>query len=183
MSLYDTKNGQKLWNNYLEENELYSIDNIKITVSEEFKDADYLRYVTEQWEQNLEFYCGIEVVSQNEYDLKIENGTFDILLVEINSEYNDPIGFFDYFMADNADVLQGYMNPEVYGYTYSLNKTSRLGEAISLYTSAEEAIINTAVYVPLFYGSDYFICSENAKDIVYRPFSDEIDFRYAKYFD
>lgn len=183
MDMYNVNMAKNLWRNEMAAQDMVSIDGIKITVPESFTGTDYLKYITEQWQQNLDFYCGIEVVSQNEYDMKIADGTYEILLVEISPDTCEPSAFFDYFCDESNSITKGALKGTVYGYLYGLGKAESLSKAITLYTSAEKDIVDSAVYIPLFYGSEYFIYDVKAKDLTYHPFSGQVDFRYAKYFD
>ena len=181
LSLYDKYKGARMWNSELASLNLVSLDNVKITVPERLENADYLNYVTEQWQQNLGFYCGIEVVSQNEYDLKLSENSFDIALVELTAD-GSAEEYFDLFV-NGKDELEGYVDYAAKGSLYGIQRAESLSKAVELYTSAETIIINSAVYVPLFYGREYFVYAPEIQDINYQPFTKEIDFRYAKYFD
>lgn len=181
LSLYDRSKAAGVWIDTLSEMELTTLENIKITVPESFDGADNLNYVTEQWQQNLGFFCGIEVVSQNEYDLKISENSFDIALVELTAD-KSVYEYFNLFIQGKGE-LEGYVDYAVKGSLYGVQRAENLSKAVELYTAAEAQIINSAVYVPLFYGKEYFVYSPESSDIVYQPFTREIDFRYAKYFD
>ncbi|MBQ8781022.1 MAG: peptide ABC transporter substrate-binding protein [Oscillospiraceae bacterium] len=181
LSLYDKSKAAGAWIDTLKELELVSLDNVKITVPESFGGAEYLNYVTEQWQQNLGFFCGIEVVSQNEYDLKISENSFDIALVELSAE-NSVYEYFDLF-TEGKNELQGYVDYAAKGSIYGVQRADTLSKAVELYTKAEKQVINSAVYIPLFYGKEYFVYTSNAQDLTYHPFSQEVDFRYSKYFD
>lgn len=182
MILYDKSKALSLWTNTLNAHNAVSIDGVKITVSENFGGADYLSSVTEQWQQNLEFFCGIEVVSQNEYDLKINEGSFDIALVEIDTSNGTPDDYFEFFTSNNKD-FGNYINFSASGYMQQLKRAESLNEAVEIYAQAEKQIIDSAVYIPLFYGNKYFVCSEKSSDIEFNPLTGEINFRYAKMFD
>lgn len=183
MDMYNVKTARELWYSELAAQEIVSVDGIKITVPESFAGADYLKYVTEQWQQNLDFYCGIEVVSQNEYEMKIAEGTYEILLAEIAPESGEPSEFFDFFCDTKNKITKGVLQSAAYGYIYGVTKAENLSKAITLYTNAESNIINSAVYIPLFYGCEYFVYDVKAEDLTYQPFSRQVEFRYAKYFD
>lgn len=183
MDMYNVKMAQELWQSELESQEIVSVDGIKITVPESFAGADYLKYITEQWQQNLDFYCGIEVVSQKEYEMKISEGTFEILLTEIAPHSGEPSEFIDFFCDEKNDITKGALKGSAYGYIYGIERAESLSKAITLYTNAEKSIVDSALYIPLFYGSEYFVYSDKANDLTYRPFSRQVEFRYAKYFD
>lgn len=182
MILYDKSEALSLWASALNSQNAVSVDGIKITVSENFGGSDYLSSITEQWQQNLDFFCGIEVVSQNEYDLKIQDGSFDIALVEIDTTNGTPDDYFEFFTDKNKE-FGSYINFSANGYIQQLKRAESLNEAVEIYTQAESQIINTAVYVPLFYGNRYFVFPEKSSDIYFDPMTGEINFRYAKMFD
>ncbi len=182
LSIYDKDNAFTIWNDELAAMNTVSVDGIKITVPESFTETDYLNIVTEQWQQNLEFFCGVEVVSQNEYELKISEGTFDILFVEIGTTGGGAIDYMNYFTGEGAEIT-GYMDYRAMSYEQSIKKAGSLSEATRLYNEAESNILNSAVYIPLLYGNEYFVCGEDMRDIVYSPMSRTVYFRYAKNFD
>jgi oligopeptide transport system substrate-binding protein len=182
MIMYDKDNAFTVWRDTLASQDLVSVDGIKITVPESFTESELLSSVTEQWQQNLDFYCGVEVVSQNEYDMKVEDGSFDIILVEIDPLTSSPDSYFEFFTNDNDEFGQ-YLNYSASGYLERLKRVESLSEAVDFYTAVESHIIESAVYIPLFYGKKYFVYSADAEDIYFDPSTEEIDFRYAKMFD
>lgn len=181
LNLYDKDNAFTLWNNELKAYNYVSVDGLKITVPESFKATELLSGITEQWQQNLEFFCGIEVVSENEYQLKLSNGTYDIALVEIISSNGTASGFFDYFMSDN-DLITKNTGYAVAGTVSHISKAENLSKASELYTNAEKIIIDSYEFIPICYGNEYLINPANVTDLYYDPITHSIDFRDAKYF-
>lgn len=181
-NLYDKGKALTLWNGELKANNYVSIDGLKITVPESFGGTALISSITEQWQQNLEFYCGVEVVSENEYQLKLSDGTYDIALVEIRSENGTASGFFDYFKPDNSLITKSTGYAAV-GAVSQISKAESLSKASELYTNAERLIINSYEFVPVCYGNEYFIYPENVADLNYDPITHSIDFSEAKYFN
>lgn len=181
LNLYDKGKVLSLWNSELKANNYVSIDGLKITVPESFGEPTLITGITEQWQQNLEFYCGIEVVSENEYQLKLSNGTYDIALVEIQSESGTASGFFDYFSSNN-DLITPNTRYAVAGAVAQISKAENLGKATELYTNAEQTIIDSYEFIPICYGNEYFIYPDNVTDLIYDPITHSIDFSEAKYF-
>lgn len=181
-NLYDKGKALTLWNSELKANNYVSIDGLKITVPESFGGTDLVSNVTGQWQQNLEFYCGVEVVSENEYQLKLSNGTYDIALVEIRSENGTASGFFDYFKPDNGLITKntGYV---AVGAVSQISKAENLGKATELYTKAEQNIIDSHEFIPICYGNEYFIFPDNVTDLNYDPITHSVGFGEAKYFE
>lgn len=181
-NLYDKEKALTLWNNELKANNLVSIDGLKITVPESFGETALISSVTEQWQQNLEFYCGVEVVSENEYQLKLSNGTYDIALVEIQSESGTAGGFLDCFSSNN-DLITPNTRYAVAGAAAQISKAENLGKATELYTNAEQIIIDSYEFIPICYGNEYFIFPDNVTDLNYDPITHSVDFGEAKYFE
>lgn len=181
-NLYDKGKALSLWNNELKANNLVSIDGLKITVPESFGETALISSVTEQWQQNLEFYCGVEVVSENEYQLKLSNGNYDIALVEIQSESGTAGGFLDRFSSNN-DLITPNTRYAVAGAAAQISKAENLGKATELYTNAEQIIIDSYEFIPICYGNEYFIFPDNVTDLNYDPITHSVDFGEAKYFE
>lgn len=181
-NLYDKGKALSLWNNELKANNFVSIDGLKITIPESFGETALVSSITEQWQQNLEFYCGIEVVSENEYQLKLSNGTYDIALVEIQSESGTAGGFLDYFSSNN-DLITPNTRYAVAGAAAQISKAENLGKATELYTKAEQIIIDSYEFIPICYGNEYFIFPDNVTDLNYDPITHSVDFGEAKYFE
>lgn len=181
-NLYDKGKALSLWNSELKANNFVSIDGLKITIPESFGETALVSSITEQWQQNLEFYCGIEVVSENEYQLKLSNGTYDIALVEIQSESGTAGGFLDYFSSNN-DLITPNTRYAVAGAAAQISKAENLGKATELYTKAEQIIIDSYEFIPICYGNEYFIFPDNVTDLNYDPITHSVDFGEAKYFE
>ena len=181
-NLYDKGKALSLWNSELKANNFVSIDGLKITIPESFGETALVSSITEQWQQNLEFYCGIEVVSENEYQLKLSNGTYDIALIEIQSESGTAGGFLDYFSSNN-DLITPNTRYAVAGAAAQISKAENLGKATELYTKAEQIIIDSYEFIPICYGNEYFIFPDNVTDLNYDPITHSVDFGEAKYFE
>lgn len=181
-NIYDKDRAFTLWGNELKANNCVSIDGIKITVPESFAGTELVSSITEQWQQNLEFFCGVEVVSENEYQLKLSEETYDIALVEIKSTNGTASGFFDCFTSDNGYVTKNTIYA-VSGAISQIHRAENLGKATELYTNVEKLIIDSYEFVPICYGNEYFVYPDNVSDLNYDPITHSIDFRNAKYFE
>ncbi len=179
LNLYDKDKGFTVWNDELKKNSWVSIDGIKITVPESFGATELINDITQQWQENLGFFCGVEVVSQNEYNLKLSNKTYDIALVEICSNNGTAKGYFDYFMPNDGLTFDA----SIAGNISRLSEADSLGKAIDLYTNAEKTIVNSYIFIPVCYGNEYLIFDGNTNDLNYDPITNSIDFSKAKYFD
>ena len=60
-----------------------------------------LKVITDQWSENLGFYCIIEVIPDDEYAKRLKAGDYYIALVELNGDENQPLSFLNSFLSDN----------------------------------------------------------------------------------
>ena len=137
--------------------------------------------ITEQWQNELLFYCGVEIVSQLEYDSKIDDSSYDIALVEFGSSQNSAAEFFDNFTDEK--YFGKYADTDLMINLSKIRTASSLTEGIDIYNAVEENIIENYVFIPLFYENEYFAVNSKAKDLVYYPFTSSVWFGDAKYFD
>ncbi len=180
LSVYNLDKAVSAWKKELASRDLVTIDGIKITVPDSFSSKNVISDLTEQWQTNLDFFCGIEVVSEKEYKSKLAEGNYEIALVELNADYNEPSEFINYFKNGSKKNFNGYINPTLEGKYTQLNTCKKLSDAADLIEDMESLVINDMAFVPLFYGNEYFVYSKDADDLIYYPFTRQIVFRDAK---
>ena len=180
LSVYDAEFAG-LWSEALKAAGTESIDNVKITVPESFSGLDMLYDITSRWQSELMFYCGVEVVSQNEYDEKIRSGEYDIALVEFVAEHNSAYEFASGLTG--SPCFEGYMNTEFMSDLAASASAVSLSGGAELLRSAESAIIDDYAFVPLCYENYYLVCSDKTADLAYYPFTGAVWFGEAKYYD
>lgn len=178
LSVYDV-NFSRLWENALKAAGTASVDDVKITVPESFSGIDAIYDITDQWQNELLFYCGVETVSQMEYDSKIENGDFDIALVEVRADNNSPQKFLESFCGNELFNGTAMLTSDI----DSLKRAGSLSECSELICRAETEIINEYIFIPVCYENEYLVSSKNADGLEYYPFFPTVWFGNAKYFD
>ena len=86
--------------------------------------------------------------------------------------------------VNGLQVYKAYMGDQFVGAAVESHADGFGGvQRIMIGFDAESNIVNSAVYIPLFYGCEYFVYDVKAEDLTYQPFSRQVEFRYAKYFD
>lgn len=180
ISIYNTEFAG-LWDNALKSAGIESVDNVKITVSENFSGTDMIYSLTDRWQSELMFYCGVEIVSENEYNEKLENGEYDIALIELGADQNSAYEFLKN-MTKNP-CFRGYMNTDLMSDLAASASAVSLSSGAELLNNAESAVIDDCMFVPLCYENEYLLCSSKASDIGYYPFTGVVSFEKAKYFD
>jgi ABC-type oligopeptide transport system substrate-binding subunit len=154
------------------------LGDIKITVNETFPDSDLLYSLTDAWRESFGANFLIEIVSEEEFELKKSDRNYDIILTEISSENFSPESFFNIFIYDNnygfsydASIAANLENAAISGSVNELSKSI---------ANAETIAISSGKIIPLFYGYEYCIVNENSDGIKYIPFTKELILQKAK---
>lgn len=160
---------------------LQSLDNIKLLVPERLMNTEHLHLVTQNWQTLFGFYIGIEEVPEEEFYKRIEDGEYALAIYPLTGDYNSPASFIKKFTARNNDF--GYVNGEIENISKELDKCVDYNSSMQKYLDAEKIIINDFLFIPIFYKSEYEIMGKGNHDIKYNPFTKQLFFRYAKYFE
>ncbi|MCH5193528.1 MAG: peptide ABC transporter substrate-binding protein [Oscillospiraceae bacterium] len=179
LSVYDAGSAE-LWENALRSAGIESVDGAKITVCEDFSGIDMLYDITDRWRSELLFNCGVEIVSQNEYDSKIEAGEYVIALAELDSEHNSAFEFMSAFTE--REYFRKYSNPSLVADINSSMMSVSLTDGTERFSAAESAVIGDYVFIPLCYEKEYLVCDKKSADLAYYPFTGTVWFGDAKYF-
>ena len=182
-SPYNLDLALELWNHALAVSGKRSIDSINIMVPVSFQQMDWLKYITQQWQNKLEFFCGIEPVSNAEYLRRLSSGEYEIALYQLSFNYNSPEAVLNNFKTDDSNNRIHYTNLQVDILLEQSGKAENLSDCVKLYAEAEKRIIEDYIYTPLFYQKEYLIYSGTIQDLEYNPFTKQIDFYSAKNFN
>lgn len=140
-------------------------------------------YVMQEWQREFGFYCVVEVLSEDEFRYRLEDGDYDIAVMELSGKYNSPSAYLEQFGRSNTDNFTGFSDSGFEALLKQAEESADLSESAELYKKAEQLLIDNAAFVPLYYKNEYFFTVEGGTDIVYNPFSKTVDFRLAKLFD
>lgn len=171
----------ELWENALSSMRTDSVDNVKITVPDSFSGVDTVYEITDYWRANLLFDCGVEVVSETEYNEKVENGDYEILLTELTAGQDSAYEFLGNLVS--RDFFKKSEVPELLAILNSSKTAVSISEGTERFRTAESRVIDNYLFIPICYESRYLVCGKDAADIAYYPFDDTVWFGEAKYFD
>ncbi len=177
---YNLSLAQLLWQSNLTLKERSSLDGTNILVPQSFEYFDILNDVVSQWQTGLQFYCGVEVVPDDEYEKRISEGKFVVALSYNTADENLPQRFFDNYVYGG---LYRYQIAELNQIITAAKLEYSLSKCASYYSQAEKYMIDKNYYIPLFYQSEYLLIGEDITDVEYNPFTKCIKFEKAKCFD
>lgn len=159
---------------------LNSMNTIRILVSTDIKDTDALLTICQEWQTLFGQYIGLETVTPEEYGERIASGNYSIALYSIGPERSSCYEMLRQFSVQQK--LLGFESAEFNGILANLANAGRLADTVELYGMAEQAIIDSNTFIPLFYKNSYLVSTSGNRDIGFDAFSGTIDFRYAKHF-
>jgi len=161
-----------------EAEELYSCtDDAKVLVRNT-ADAGLMSKIIADWQDELGIYIGIDYVSDSEYYSRLSRGEYFMAFREITCEDNSVY----YYLLNFADTVFG---DDASSFTGELDSAVMLSEAeaLDIFSRVEGDIIDSGDYIPLFYKKSFLVSNKKTDDLYFDPFSGQIDFRYAKFFE
>ncbi|MBO5163891.1 MAG: peptide ABC transporter substrate-binding protein [Ruminococcus sp.] len=152
---------------------------VKILVNAETANSSALRMVTQKWQDVLGLYIGIEDVSAEEFQRRIEAGDYSIALYPLKGR-----------LAVGSDIIRELENiPPCKGaisessIAEALVSCDTAESLVEKYSEAEKLIIHSYCFVPVFYKNSYLIADRDNEDIFYDPFTEAVDYRLAQNYD
>ena len=143
-------------------------------------DYSLLREVLELWRAELDLHLSIEEVPESEYEARLASGDYALALYAISGAYHDASAVLERFLADEnlhcteSETVRSLLDRAV--------SSPNLSDCVELYRQAEEAILSDYCFLPLFYKQRYLICKNGVSDVIFNPFSGQVQFRDAKYY-
>lgn len=166
------------WNFILNDNEKSRIQGTNILVPSSFSQAQYLSLVTSEWKDVLGLNIGIEIVSDKDYRQRVEDKDYSILLTVLSSDYANAFDYIEPF----ADGEFGISIESCRKAIYKSVKYNTVTAAIYDISVAESEVIESYVYMPLWFVPKFVYTGEDNTDIEYDIFSGSLLFENAKHF-
>lgn len=153
-----------------------SLDGAKILVCNGTIDSSYLHKLSQNWQELFGFYIGIEEVTPTEFRRCIAEKDYTIALYPLNADYDSGISVIEQF--EKNDCLKYSSDSSVV--TDRIRKCADISELVDCYCAEESGILDSYVFIPLFYKNSYLIMQDDNEDIIYDAFTGSLDFKYAK---
>lgn len=140
----------------------------------------FFGYLAQGWQRDLGLYLTAEVLPAGEYQRRLRAGDFDLALCSLTSSYNSPHSLLEQFETGSGGNFSGFSDETFDGLLAEAELTSSSETALSQYLQAEKRLIDEAVFLPLYYQSEYFVMGEGVGGIVYDFDSKIVRFQYAQ---
>ena len=156
-----------------------TFDTVKILVCNESVNPDELHVLSQQWSDLLGIYIGIEEVTESDFYSRLDNGDYSIALYPVTADYNSGISFLYQFAKNPYFDIKDDTKQSITDLSYIADAQ----DYVSAFSDIERDILNQYCYIPVFYKNTYLVMKSENTDILYGPFSQAVNFQYAKNFD
>lgn len=178
---FSIQNAKKALEDAVGEDSSSNLPEGKILVPSGIMDYSPLRSILDIWHDTLGIHMSIEEVAEHEYESRLQSGDYILALAVLSGDSHSASSVMNGFL-ENAHISCGHEN-EVHEILEQVATAQNLNECVELYRKAESAILNDFCFVPLFYKQRYLLCQEGVDGIVFNPFSGQLGFYHAQYFD
>gem|GEM_PF-81780 len=132
-------------------------------------------------EETLDVHLSIEEVSDADYRSRLQNGDYSLALFALTGDDSDAASVFRSLL--DAGVIGCKEAEQVRSLLDQAAAVQNLTDCVELYRRAEEAVLSDDCFIPLFYKQRYLICKSGVADVQFNPFTGQVMFSQAKYFD
>lgn len=156
-----------------------SISALKMLVNKDAKiDAvKYFSYPSQIIQKELALFINIDEVEEKEYNARIKKGDFDIALYELVSDDNSVNSILSSFVSGFNKNFISYSDIEYDTLIEEAVASTQKQIIINNYKNAEQKLIDDAVFIPMFYATDYFVSTSNTSGINYNKRTGLISFK------
>ena len=177
---YDPNEADRLYHKALRKLHISELEEGKILVCAGMMDYGLLHEMLLTWGSELDLHFSIEEVPESEYESRIRSGYYALALYPVTGAYHDATAVLESYLAD--ENLRCTEQDAVRRLLERAASAPALADCVELYRQAEELILSDYCFIPLFYKQRYLICKNGVSDVVFNPFSGQVEFSQAKFY-
>ncbi|MBR2284470.1 MAG: peptide ABC transporter substrate-binding protein [Ruminococcus sp.] len=176
--MYDPDSAAKSVSDTKSASGISSFEAVRILVSSEAQCSSYLHRLSQRWQDVFGVYIGIDEVTPEEFEERIESGEYSIALYPLICGAGSTGTGEAYFRQLETEPCLKYCTGGL-TLTPELRKCSSAEELVEKYTAAEKIVLETQEFIPLFYKNRYLIMDNDNEGIGFDPFTGAADYRLA----
>lgn len=173
---YDRKLAQTLLSEGMDELSMERMPTLTLICTENF--VAPLGYVQKSIQDTLGIFINLSVVSEDELENAVSEGSYDIALASVTPQYDNPSAVFSIFNDKNSKT--GYYSKKLVETVKSAANTYSYDEMAEIYSVAEQMLLQDMPALPMFYETSYFAVSKKISGLDYSVFGGHIVFRFCK---
>ena len=178
---YDPAEADRLIHKGMRKLRVSEMEEGKVLCCAGMMDYSKLRAVLDIWLSEMDLHLTIEEVTESEYDARLASGDFAMALYAVTGENSDACSFFENVLSDPEFSCS--KERDVRKLLEQAVSSPNLNDCVELYRKAEEEMLSDLCFIPLFYKQRYLICKNGVQDVIFNPFSGQVQFTEAKYFE
>lgn len=179
-AVYDPEQAKKLYKKGLADQGLEGITQAVLIVPAGMSHEDYFAYLSQIWQRDLGLYLTVEVLEAEEYQQRLQSGDFDCAIAALNGDYNSPYAILSQFSSGSGKNISGFKNTDFDRLLAEAVQQPDEEKAAESYKQAEKMLLQSGVFLPLYYQSEYFVTTRDAALVLYDFDSKMVDFRMKK---
>ena len=173
---FDPKIASDLFKEGLEELGLTKLTTLTIICTEEFIPA--MGFVQKSVQDNLAVFINLVPVTEEELDSAVASGNYDLALVPITPQYDNPSAVFSLFT--DSDNITGFYHEEFSKAVNSASQKEDYSAMAESFSVAEQMLLQAMPALPLFYETSYFAVSPRISGLDYSVYGGHITFRFCE---
>lgn len=124
-----------------------------------------VRRIIQNWQQifGINLFAKVEVLEEEELNLRVENGDYQCALAQISTQAQSPVEFLKSF--GNGGGIFRYSSKGFDDLLQKLSMASSMESLVQGCGKAQEYLIQNGVFCPLFYRSSYIAISKKAVNV------------------
>lgn len=165
----------------LEELELDTLNGLRLLVNQDadIASTQYFSQVSQVLQRELSIFVSIDECSAEEYQKKLSAGEFDLALCKISAWDNSPWSILSVFSSQNGENYIAYQDDTFDQLLTQAANQPRKSAALSGYRAAEQHLLESGVFLPMYFSTDYFVTDSGKTGIVYQKQNGVVQFRAA----
>lgn len=172
---YNETAALELWKLGLDEIDKNSAE-VKIICTDEY--ASQMQKAIQAWQRVLttRIVAKVEIVGSDELEKRIKNDDFQIAVTEIRAESSSPTDILKIFSTDNENNIFNHSSPAYDDIMYRITCEASGDGIINSIKSAEQYLLSSAVFIPLFSNADYLAFGSETTGVYALPAFESITF-------
>ncbi len=172
----DPKIASELFKEGMAEQELSRVPTLTVLCTEEFVPS--MGFFQKNVQDTLAVFINLIPVTKEELSAAVNAGNYDLALISMTPQYDDPSAVFSFFMDENnvTGYTSGALSERVKTASYQKGPEERAEQ----YALAEQLLLQDMPALPLFYETSYFAMSPTISGLNYSIFGGHIVFRFCR---
>lgn len=179
---YNPKEGAELVKAGLAELEMSKLEPLTIIVDKNKipQAALLFSYPSQVLQREISLFINIEELETSEYESRLNSGDYDLAFFDAYSNDYSALSLLSKFLSTSAENKSGFASEAFDTAVATANAKSNSLTAAKEYLNAEQILINSGVFMPMLYSTDYFVESPKISNIHYNEQNGLVSFKTAK---